>query len=120
MSNLLRVFKIIYLFFKYDIDKCLMRSNRIGNKKYLFLLLPWNLIRFNKSIDLARNIRLICEDLGPIFVKLGQMISTRKDLLNDEIAKELAKLQDHVKPFDGATAKKIIEEELGQNTKDIF
>jgi len=106
MSNLLRVFKIIYLFFKYDIDKCLMRSNRIGNKKYLFLLLPWNLIRFNKSIDLARNIRLICEDLGPIFVKLGQMISTRKDLLNDEIAKELAKLQDHVKPFDGATAKK--------------
>ena len=92
MSNLLRVFKIIYLFFKYDIDKCLMRSKRIGNKKYLFLLLPWNLIRFNKSIDLAMNIRLICEDLGPIFVKLGQMISTRKDLLNDEIAKELAKL----------------------------
>jgi len=120
MSNLLRVFKIIYLFFKYDIDKCLMRSERIGKKKYLFLLLPWNLIRFNKSIDLAKNIRLICEDLGPIFVKLGQMISTRKDLLNDEIAKELAKLQDHVKPFDGATAKKIIEEELGQNTKDIF
>ena len=39
MSNLLRVFKIIYLFFKYDIDKCLMRSNRIGNKKYLFLLI---------------------------------------------------------------------------------
>ena len=120
MSNILRVFKIIYLFFKYDIDKCLMRSPRIGNKKYLFLLLPWNLLRFNKSIDLATNIRLICEDLGPIFVKLGQMISTRKDLLSDDIATELAKLQDHVKPFDGATAKKIIEEELGQNTKDIF
>ena len=120
MRNLLRVFKIIYLFFKYDIDKCLMRSNRIGNKKYLFLLLPWNLFRFNKSINLAMNIRSICEDLGPIFVKLGQMISTRKDLLSDEIATELAKLQDHVKPFDGATAKKIIEDELGEKTQEIF
>jgi ubiquinone biosynthesis protein len=66
------------------------------------------------------NIRSICEDLGPIFVKLGQMISTRKDLLSDEIATELAKLQDHVKPFDGATAKKIIEDELGEKTQEIF
>ena len=120
MNNILRVLKIIFLFFKYDIDKCLMRSNLIGNKKYLFLLLPWNIFTFKKSINLPKNIRLICEDLGPIFVKLGQMISTRKDLLNEDIANELAKLQDHVKPFDGTTAKNIIEDELGQSTKEIF
>ena len=120
MNNILRALKIIYLFFKYDIDKSLMKSNIIGYKKYLFLLLPWNLLTFNKSINLAQNIRLICEDLGPIFVKLGQMISTRKDLLSEEIANELAKLQDNVTPFDGNTAKKIIEKELGKSTKDIF
>lgn len=120
MKNIIRALKIIYLFFKYDIDKSLMRSNIIGHKKYLFLLLPWNLLTFNKSINLAQNIRLICEDLGPIFVKLGQMISTRKDLLSEEIANELAKLQDNVTPFDGNTAKKIIEKELGKSTKDIF
>ena len=120
MTNITRALKIIYLFFKYDIDKSLMRSNIIGFKKYLFLLLPWNLLTFNKSINLAQNIRLICEDLGPIFVKLGQTISTRKDLLSDEIANELVKLQDNVTPFDGNTAKKIIEKELGKSTEDIF
>tara|TARA_B100000900_G_scaffold299078_1_gene257621 strand:+ start:2086 stop:3708 length:1623 start_codon:yes stop_codon:yes gene_type:complete len=120
MRNIVRVFKIIYLFFKYDIDKSLIRSNIIGNKKYLFFLLPWNIFTYRKSINLAVNIKLICEDLGPIFVKLGQMISTRKDLLNDDIARELAKLQDRVMPFDGATAKKIIEDELGKKTSDIF
>ena len=120
MTNIIRALKIIYLFFKYDIDKSLMRSNIIGFKKYLFLLLPWNLLTFNKSVNLARNIRLICEDLGPIFVKLGQTISTRKDLLSDEIANELVKLQDNVTPFDGNTAKKIIEKELGKSTEDIF
>ena len=120
MNNIVRALKIIYLFFKYDIDKSLMRSNIIGFKKYLFLLLPWNLLTFNKSVNLAQNIRLICEDLGPIFVKLGQTISTRKDLLSDEIANELVKLQDNVTPFDGNTAKKIIEKELGKSTKDIF
>ncbi len=120
MTNITRALKIIYLFFKYDIDKSLMRSNIMGYKKYLFLLLPWNLLTFNKSVNLAQNIRLICEDLGPIFVKLGQTISTRKDLLSEEIANELVKLQDNVTPFDGNTAKKIIEKELGKSTDEIF
>ncbi len=120
MNNIVRISKIIFLFFKYDIDKYLIRSNLIGNKKYLFFLLPWNIFTVRKRIDIATNIRLICEDLGPIFVKLGQVISTRKDLLNEDIATELAKLQDHVTPFDGEIAKKLIEEELGKSTEDIF
>ncbi len=119
MNNLSRIIKIIYLFFKYDIDKSLISSDLIGKKKYLFFLLPWNLITFRKKINLAKNIRLICEDLGPIFVKLGQMISTRKDLLNDEIASELAKLQDNVTPFSGETAKSIIDQELNTSS-EIF
>ncbi len=120
MNNILRISKIIYLFFKYDVDKYLIRTNLIGNKKYLFFLFPWNIFTFRKSINIAENIRLICEDLGPIFVKLGQMISTRKDLLNEDIAMELAKLQDHVTPFDGDIAKKLIESELNKSISDIF
>ncbi len=120
MNNILRISKIIYLFFKYDVDKYLIRTNLIGNKKYLFFLFPWNIFTFRKSINIAENIRLICEDLGPIFVKLGQMISTRKDLLNEDIAMELAKLQDHVTPFDGDVAKELIEKELNKSISDIF
>ena len=120
MKNILRLSKIVFLFFKYDIDKSLMRSSLIGNKKYLFFLFPWNIFTYRKSINIAENIRLICEDLGPIFVKLGQMISTRKDLLNDDIALELAKLQDDVTPFDGEVAKKLIEKELNKNINEIF
>ena len=120
MSNLIRISKIIYLFFKYDIDKSLIRSDLIGSKKYLFFLIPWNIFTFKKSIDIAKNIRMICEDLGPIFVKLGQMISTRKDLLNDDIATELAKLQDNVTPFDGDVAKNLIEQELNKKITEVF
>ena len=109
MKNILRVSKITFLFFKYDLDKYIIRSNLIGYKKYLFFLFPWNILTFKKKINIAENIRLICEELGPIFVKLGQMISTRKDLLSEDIAMELAKLQDHVTPFDGGIAKKLIE-----------
>ena len=118
MKNIFRLLQIIFLFFKYDIDKCLIKSELLGNKKYLLFLFPWNIITINKNINLAVNMRMICEDLGPIF-EIGQMISTRKDLLSDDIAAELSN-QDHVTPFDGATAKKIIENELNEKTDDIF
>src|SRR5690606_38422652 len=59
-------------------------------------------------------------ELGPIFVKFGQLLSTRRDLLPDDIADELAKLQDNVPPFDGLLAKKIIEKSLGQPLEAIF
>ena len=57
----------------------------------------------------GERIRLALEDLGPIFIKAGQVVSTRRDLIPDDIADELAKLQDRVPPFRGDIAKKIIE-----------
>jgi len=65
-------------------------------------------------------IRLALEDLGPIFVKFGQILSTRRDLLPDDIAVELAKLQDQVAPFDNKTAATIIETSLGHPLNEIF
>jgi ubiquinone biosynthesis protein len=60
------------------------------------------------------------EDLGPIFVKFGQALSTRRDLLSDDVADELAKLQDQVPPFSGDQAKKTIEASLGGPIEEFF
>ena len=65
-------------------------------------------------------LRLALQELGPIFVKFGQILSTRRDLMPPDIAGELALLQDRVKPFDGEAARKIVEEALGQDIRDAF
>ncbi len=54
--------------------------------------------------------------LGPTFIKLGQMLSTRPDLLGEQVATDLAALQDRLPPFPGAEARRIVESELGKNT----
>ncbi len=65
-------------------------------------------------------IRKTLEDLGPIYVKFGQTLSTRKDLLPEDIAEELVKLQDKVPPFGFELAKQIIEQQLGQTLEQAF
>ncbi len=119
MNNLLRIIQIIRLFIKYDVDKMLVDSDFVHNKTY-FYLLPWNWFRTRSVKDGPKKIRLMFEELGPIFVKLGQVISTRKDLLSTEIAEELANLQDRVKPFPSDQSKQIIEKELQENIEDVF
>jgi ubiquinone biosynthesis protein len=68
----------------------------------------------------AARMRRALEDLGPTFVKLGQALSTRRDLLPDDIAEELAKLQDQVPPFPGSEAQRTIEQSLGQPVSELF
>jgi ubiquinone biosynthesis protein len=68
----------------------------------------------------GERLRLALEDLGPVFVKLGQGLSTRPDLIPEDIATELAKLQDQVPPFPGEQAKQIVERSLGRKTEEIF
>jgi ubiquinone biosynthesis protein len=59
-------------------------------------------------------------EMGPSFIKLGQMLSTRADLLGEEVALDLAELQDHLPPFDGAVAREIIARELGKPVGELF
>ena len=66
------------------------------------------------------SLRLSLERLGPIFIKFGQMLSTRKDLIDDDLADELCKLQDSVPPFSSKKAQSIIEAELGQSVHELF
>ena len=68
----------------------------------------------------GERLRLALQDLGPIFVKFGQILSTRRDLLPPDIVDELALLQDQVAPFDGAVARAIVERELGAGIDTLF
>jgi ubiquinone biosynthesis protein len=68
----------------------------------------------------AERIRLALEELGPVFIKLGQALSTRPDLLPPDIALELSKLQDQVPPFDDQQATQIIEQAYGEEYHEIF
>ncbi|WP_241654589.1 ABC1 kinase family protein [Sporolactobacillus shoreae] len=69
---------------------------------------------------LGRRIRLVFEELGPTFIKLGQLLSLRTDLIPDQIAYELRKLQDHVTPVDPQIIKSLIKEELGVPAEELF
>jgi ubiquinone biosynthesis protein len=73
-----------------------------------------------REAPVGQRIRLALEDLGPIFVKFGQALSTRKDLLPEDIANELVKLQDKVPPFSVTEARQLIEAELGSSIDDVF
>ena len=65
-------------------------------------------------------LRLALQELGPIFVKFGQILSTRRDLVPPDVAVELTLLQDRVKPFDGEQARAIVEQALGQPVSEAF
>lgn len=68
----------------------------------------------------GERLRLALQELGPIFVKFGQILSTRRDLLPADIAEQLALLQDQVAPFDGDTARAIVEHALGEPVARVF
>ncbi|MBW2063404.1 MAG: AarF/ABC1/UbiB kinase family protein [Deltaproteobacteria bacterium] len=73
-----------------------------------------------ETLSRAERVRMALEELGPTFIKMGQFLSTRPDLLPVEFIKELEKLQDHVPPVEKGEEEKIIEMELGAPVKDIF
>src|SRR5690349_23827219 len=96
----------------------LARIFSIGLRFRLYRLLP----RFAPARDETRAVRLreALETLGPIFVKFGQMLSTRRDLLPLDIADELARLQDQVPPFSPDLAFLEVENSLGSRVEDLF
>lgn len=95
--------------------KILRHCNRIIYINYV-------LIKHALRIKTSHGVRLreACEELGPIFIKAGQLLSTRVDLLPDDIARELIKLQDQVPPFCGKQARSIVEKALGKPINELF
>lgn len=119
MKRLLRSFKILRVVARYRLDTFFDGLNLPVYLRVLLMLLPW---RYMVAADKPRGerLRLALEALGPVFIKFGQMLSTRRDLLPDDVAEELKKLQDQVPPFGGAEAQRIIEQSLGQPVSELF
>jgi ubiquinone biosynthesis protein len=102
---------------KYGLDDVIKQTHLLRPLRFLFYLVPR---RRNSSAPLGERIRLALEELGPIFVKFGQAISTRRDLIPTDIADELAKLQDAVPPFPVEQAVAIIEGAYGESVDTVF
>lgn len=76
--------------------------------------------RLRNDASRGERLRRALEDLGPLFVKFGQLLSTRRDLLPADVADELARLQDQVPPFAPELARSMIEQSLGRKIEDMF
>ena len=115
-----RVFRGVFIFwvlFRYGLDELFLTSFQ---KPWLNVIA--RIVSIGRKLDAPRGqrIRQALERLGPIFVKFGQVLSTRRDLLPLDIADELAHLQDRVPPFDSAVAIATIERVFNKKVDDIF
>ncbi|MEY4718863.1 MAG: hypothetical protein RL563_1481 [Pseudomonadota bacterium] len=115
----MRLIHINWVMMFHGLDEIVLKTHLFRPIRFLAVFSPnyW----FRKPTE-PRGIRIrrTLEDLGPIYVKFGQTLSTRKDLLPDDIAEELVKLQDRVPPFSAEIARAIIEEQLGQTIEACF
>ncbi|MEH6627605.1 MAG: ubiquinone biosynthesis regulatory protein kinase UbiB [Motiliproteus sp.] len=119
MLKILRLFTIVRVIAKYRLDDLF---DGVLLPWYVGLglrLLPWRYLCKNAD-PRGKRLRLAMEELGPIFVKFGQVLSTRQDLLPADIATELTKLQDQVPPFCGEEATRIVERALRDSVVTLF
>jgi len=118
-GQFVRMLRINYVLMKHGLDDIIFTTHLFRPFRLFIYLFPWNWFR-RKRKPRAVRMREALEDLGPIFIKFGQMLSTRRDLLADDIADELQSLQDNVPPFPDAVAKKIIEKAYGDVVENLF
>lgn len=119
MTRLQRLIRISWVFCRYRLDTFLPMSELPAPLKVFFLLAPWHLFPQPK-LSRGDRLRLALEELGPVFVKFGQILSTRRDLLPDDMAESLKTLQDRVPPFPSDVARNIIETSLGAPVEELF
>lgn len=103
----IRLMHISWVLLRYGLDEIILATHLFRPVRFLRFLIPGYWLQHRRPA--AERIRLALEALGPVYIKFGQILSTRRDLLPDDIADELARLQDRVPPFDGELARQIIE-----------
>ena len=114
-----RLLHITRVFVRHDLDEFATALHLFRPYRLLLRLMPWRWLRTARPARAVR-LREALEELGPVFVKFGQMLSTRPDLLPEDIAEELNRLQDRVPPFPGEQARAVIEAAYGGKLEDYL
>jgi ubiquinone biosynthesis protein len=117
MRHLSRLVFIVVTLLRFGLDELALSSFQ---QRWVRLLVKC--ITLGRKLDAPRGVRLrmALERLGPVFVKFGQVLSTRRDLLPADLADELAQLQDNVPPFPAAQARQLIERAFGKSIEEVF
>jgi hypothetical protein len=114
-----RVLHVAAVLVRYRIDDLIDEQHVMQPLRWLRALLPRPRRRI-AAVPRGARLRLALTELGPIWVKAGQVLSTRRDLIPEDVADELARLQDQVAPFPGAEARAIVEESLGKPIGELY
>ncbi len=118
LRQFLRIWHIGVILKKYRLDELFNTTRLPGPIRWMRVFIPTS--RDLSGLPRGERLRLALQELGPVYVKFGQILSTRRDLLPQDIADGLALLQDQVPPFPGEQAREIIEEALGEPIDKIF
>ena len=117
MRHLARLIFIVFTVLRFGLDELALSSFR---QRWVRLLVRVMTLGRRLDAPSGARVRMALEALGPIFVKFGQVLSTRRDLLSADLADELAKLQDDVPPFPAAQARQLIEKAFGKTIEQVF
>ena len=121
IGRIARFIKIERVLVKYGLEELFLSGTRASALRHVFLLSPTRWLSADtRKLPRGQRIRLALDELGPVFVKLGQVLSTRRDLLPYDIGDELSKLQDQVAPFPSTEAVREIENALGATVDSLF
>jgi ubiquinone biosynthesis protein len=118
ISSTLRLLFIQITFLRWGLDEWIYQLPGLHFLRFLRYINPW--YWRNRHQPRGERLRLALISLGPIFVKFGQSLSTRRDFIPEDIADKLATLQDRVPPFPTDQACRIVEASLGKSIKDLF
>ena len=118
LRQFLRVWHIGVILKRYRLDELFSTTRLPGPIRWLRVFIPTG--KDVSGLPRGERLRMALQDMGPVYVKFGQILSTRRDLLPLDIADELALLQDQVPPFPGEQARDIIEDALGEPVEKIF
>jgi ubiquinone biosynthesis protein len=117
---LVRLVEIQRVLLRHGLDDYVRATHLYRPLRFLFFLSPEVWFERRRRLCRGERVRLALQELGPIFVKFGQAVSTRRDLLPSDIADELAKLQDRVPPFPGDIARELVGRAYGRPVEEVF
>src|ERR1700719_308201 len=117
---IVRLLEIQRVLLRHRLDDFVRATHLYRPLRFFFYLSPGVWFERRRKASRGERIRLALEELGPVFVKFGQAVSTRRHLLPSVVAADLATLQDRVPAFPGPAARRIVEQALGRPVHEVF